>query len=105
MALRDNRFTLNLAHNNDNNVTDDVCIDSFVCDNFKRFGNYLYIDVMHSSLCNTKEFCCIASVVKNEIGTINVVCEGFVITGESWFKMCPLRGKNNFHAIFYMILW
>ena len=53
---------------------------SYTRDNFERFGNYLSIDVMRSSICNAKEFCYIDPVVLNEIGKINVVCEGFVIT-------------------------
>ena len=35
---------------------------------------------MHSSICNAKEFCYIAPDIKNEIGKINIVCEGFVIS-------------------------
>ena len=53
--------------------------------------------------------CYIASVVWNEIGKIDVVCEGFVITEthdiytfilESFFQMSTLRNKKNVYAIF-----
>ena len=46
---------------------------------------------------------------KNEVGKINVVCEGFVISEthdaytfvlDSLFKMCPLREKKDVHAVF-----
>ena len=46
---------------------------------------------------------------KNEVGKINVVCEGFVISEthdaytfvlDSLFKMCPLRGRKDIHAVF-----
>ena len=53
---------------------------SYIRDNFERFGNYLSINVMKSSICNANELCYIDPVVLNEIGKINVVCEGFVIT-------------------------
>ena len=33
---------------------------------------------MHSSVCNAKDFYYIAPVIKNEIGKINVVCEGLL---------------------------
>ena len=82
---------------------------SYMRDNFERFGNYLSIDVMKSSISNSAEFCYIAPVVLNEIGRINVVCEGFVITEnhdaytfilESLFQMSSKRSKENVHAIF-----
>ena len=44
-----------------------------MCDNFERFGNYLPIDIMYSSICNAKEFCYIVPVIKNEIEKIDVV--------------------------------
>ena len=78
-------------------------------DNLERFGDYLSIDVIRSSICNTKEFCYITPVVLNEVGQINVVCEGFVITEtydaytfilESLFQMSSSRSKENVHAIF-----
>ena len=53
---------------------------SYMKDNFECFRNYLFIDVMRSSVSNAKEFCYIAPVVLNKIGRINVVCEAFVIT-------------------------
>ena len=49
-------------------------------DNFERFGNYLSIDLMRSSVCNNNLCCYIAPVIKNEIKNINIVCEDFVIT-------------------------
>ena len=52
-----------------------VCIR----DNVERFGNYLSVDVMRSSVCDAKELCYIALVVLHEIGKINVVCEGFLL--------------------------
>lgn len=57
-------FTFNLAHDNDNNVTGIIWMTSYTCDNIERFGNYLSIDIIHSSIFNTKEFCYIATVVK-----------------------------------------
>ena len=53
---------------------------SYMRDNVERFGKYLSIDMMRSSVCNAKEFCYIVPVVLNKIGKINVVCEEFVIT-------------------------
>ena len=50
---------------------------SYMRDNFERFGNYISIDVIHSSICNAKDFCYITSVIKNEIGKIYVVCDSF----------------------------
>ena len=37
---------------------------SFMRDNFEKLGNYLSIDIIHSSICNAKEFCYIAPVIK-----------------------------------------
>ena len=70
MSSVDPGFTFNLAHDNDNNRTGFVWMTSYLCDNFGGFSNYLSIDIMYSSICNTKEFCYIAPVVKNEIGKI-----------------------------------
>ena len=61
-------FTFNLVHDNDNNVPGMVLITSYIHDNFERFGNYIFIDRIHSSIFHTKEFCYIAHVVNNEIG-------------------------------------
>ena len=61
-------FTVNLVHDNDNNVPGMVWITSYIHDNFERFGNYIFIDRIHSSIFHTKEFCYIANVVNNEIG-------------------------------------
>ena len=77
MAKKDPGVTFNLAHNSNNKVTGIVWITSYMRDTFERFGNYIPIDVMYSSICNTKKVCYIAPVTKNEIGKINVVCEGF----------------------------
>ena len=57
-----------------------IWMTSYMRDNFERFGNYLYIDVMRSYVSNVKEFCYIALVILNEIGRVDVVCETFVIT-------------------------
>ena len=55
---------------------------------------------MHSSVCNANEFCYISPIITNEVGKINVVCEGFVISEthdactlvlDSLFHMCPPR--------------
>ena len=81
---------------------------SIMITNFERFGDLLSIDVMRSSISNDNFFCYIAPVVKNEIGKINIVCEGFVIseihdayifTLESLFKMSPSRTKENVYTI------
>ena len=53
---------------------------SYMRDNVERFGKYLSIDMMRSSICNAKEFCYIVPVVSNKIGKINVLCEESVIT-------------------------
>ena len=83
---------------------------SYMRDNFKRFGDYISIDVMHSSISNAKSFCYIASVIKNEVGKVNVVCKRFVISEthdaytfvlDSLFNMCSLRGGKDFHAVFF----
>lgn len=53
---------------------------SYMSDNFDRFGNYLFIWLMHSSICNTKECWHITPVIKNEIGIINIIYEDFIIS-------------------------
>ena len=80
LAKKDPGFTFNLAHDSDNKVTGIVLMTSYMRDNFERFGDYISSDVMHSSICNAKCFCSIAPVIKNEVGKVNVVCEGFVIS-------------------------
>ena len=75
LAHLDKGFTYNITHDSNNKVTGIVWMTSYMRDNFERFGNYLSIDVMRSSVCNAKEFCNIAPVVLNEIRRINVVCE------------------------------
>ena len=52
---------------------------SYIRDNFKRFGTFISINVMCSSIYNAKEFYYIAPAIKNEINKINVVCEGFIV--------------------------
>ena len=80
-------------------------------DTFERFGIYLYIDVMRSYVCNTKCFCYVAPVVKNEIGKINFVCEGFVLSEthyaytfifESLFQIFTSRTRDYVHVFFLM---
>ena len=104
LAKKDPGFTFNLAHDSDNKVTGIVWMTSYMRENFERFGDYISIDVMHSSKCNATRFCFIAPVIKNEVGKINVVCEGFVISEthdtytfvlDSLFNMCPLRGEGG----------
>ena len=56
---------------------------SYIRDNFERFDDYISIDVMHSSICNAKRVCYISPLIKNEVGKINVVCEGFCYFGNS----------------------
>ena len=68
LAKKDPGFTFNLAHDSNNKVTGIVWITSYMRDNFERFGNYISIDVMLSSICNAKEFCYIAPIINNEIG-------------------------------------
>ena len=102
-------FTFNITHDLNNKVTGIVWMTSYMRDNFERFGNYLYIDVMRSSVSNAKELCYIALVVLNEIGIINVICAGFVIKEnhdaytfilESLFQMSSTRSKENVHSIY-----
>ena len=103
LAKKDPGFTYNLAHDSNNKVTGIIWMTSYMRDNFERFGNYLPIDVMHSSICNVKEFYYIAPVIKNEIDKINVLCEWFVYSEthdaytfllESLFKMWSHRRKK-----------
>ena len=54
LAKRDPCFTFNLAHDIDNKVTGNVLMPSYMRNNFERFGDYISIDVIHSSICNTK---------------------------------------------------
>ena len=110
LAKKDPGFTFNLAHDSDNKVTGIVWMTSYMRDNFERFGDYISIDVMHSSICNAKYLCYIAPVIKNEVVRINVVCDGFVISEthddytfvlDSLFKMCPLRGGERCSCCFF----
>jgi len=109
LAYMDKGFTFNITHDLNNKVTGIVWMTSYMRDNFERFGNYLSIDVMKSSISNSSEFCYMAPVVLNEIWRINVVYEGFVITEnhdaytfilESLFQMSSKRSKENIHSIF-----
>ena len=47
-------FTYNITHDSDNNVTGVVWMTFYMCDNFKRFGSNISIDVMKSQVCNAK---------------------------------------------------
>ena len=109
LAKTDSGFIFHLVHDIDNKVTNIVWITSYMCDNFEKFGNCISIDIMHSSICNAKDFCFIAPIIKNGIGKINIVCEGFVISEthdaytfvlDSLFNVCPLRGKQGICYIF-----
>ena len=71
--------------------------------NLESFGNNISIDVIKSQVCNAKQFCYIAPVPLNEVGKVNVVCEGFVIseTHDAYcfilnliFTICLGRGKE-----------
>ena len=80
---------------------------SYMRDNFERFGNYISIDVIHSSICNAKDFCYITSVIKNEIGKIYVVCDSFfrnlmMLIHLFWFidQNMPSSRKNQVYTIF-----
>ena len=103
LAKKDPGFTFHLAHDSDNKITVFVWITSYMRDNFERFDDCISIDVMHSTIRNAKGFCYITPVIKNEVGKINVVCEGFVISEthdaytfvlDSLFKMCSYRGEK-----------
>ena len=105
LASKNPGFTFNLTHNNDDKITGIVWMTSYMRVNIERFGNYISIDIIHLSVCNAKNFCYIAPVIKNEVGKIHVVCEGFAISEthdaytfflDSLFKMCPLRNKKQF---------
>ena len=64
LAKKDSGFTFNLAHDSNNKVTDIVWMTSYMRDNFERFGNYISVDAMHSSIYNAKVFFYIASVIR-----------------------------------------
>ena len=109
LAHIDKGSTFYITHDLNNKVTGIVWMTSYMRDNFERFRNYLSIDVMKSFISNSAEFCYMVSVVLIEIGRINVVCQGFVITEnhdtysfilESLFQMSSKRSKENVHAIF-----
>ena len=94
LAHIDKGLTFNIIHNSNNKVTGIVWMTSYMRDNFERFGNYLSIDVMKSSISNTAEFCYMAPLLLNEIGRIST----FIL--ESLFQMSSTRSKENVHAIF-----
>ena len=50
----DKGFSFNITHHLNNKVTGIVWTISYMRDNFERFGNYLSIDVMISSVTNAK---------------------------------------------------
>ena len=67
---------------------------------------------MHLFVCNAMEFCYTIPVIKNEIGKINAVYEGFIIseTHDAYifvldllFMTCPLRNKIRFIQYIQMI--
>ena len=108
LATIDPDFTYNITHDSDNNVPGIVWMMPYMREMFEIFGSNLSIGVMKTQVCNAKEFCSIASVMMNEIGKINVMCEGFVILKthdaycfilNSLFKMCIGRGGNEVYAI------
>ena len=62
---------------------------------------------LRSSVCNAEDFY-VDPVVLNELGLINIVCEGFVIIEthdaytsilESLFQVSTSRNKKNVYAI------
>ena len=61
------KISYSITNNSENKVIGIVWITSYMCDNFKRYENYLLIDVMISYVCNLKEFRYIAPVVLNKI--------------------------------------
>ena len=67
LAKKDPGFTFNLAHDSDNKLTGIVWMTSYMRDTFERFGDYILIDIMYSSICNAKEFCYIAPVIKTKL--------------------------------------
>ena len=81
---------------------------SYLRDNCERFGNYLSIGIMRSSICNAKAFCYITPVVLNEIGMIHIVSEEFDITKNhdvytfilgSLFQISTSRNKKTVYTI------
>ena len=72
-------------------------------ENVECFSNCLSINVIRSYLCKTKELCCFAPVVLNEIGKINAICEGFVITethGTYTVLDVNVKEQKSVYAIF-----
>ena len=49
LTKKDPGFTLNLAHDSNNKLPLIVWMTSYMRDNFERFGNYISIEIMHSS--------------------------------------------------------
>ena len=54
LAKIDPGFAYNITHDSDNNITGIVWMKFYMCDNFERFGNNIFIDVMKLQVCNTK---------------------------------------------------
>ena len=100
----DSEFTYNITHDTNNEVTGIVWMSSYMRNNFEKFGNYLTIDEMRSSVYITKKFGYIPPVVMN-------LCKSFVITEnhdtytfllESLFKMTTSRTKKMCIQCFLM---
>ena len=56
LASDDKGFTYDITHHLDNKLTGIVWMISYMRDNFERFGNYVSIDVMRSSVCHANFF-------------------------------------------------
>ena len=80
LASTDPSFIYNMAYDLANNVTGIVWVTSYMRNSFDRFEISLSIDVIHSKVCNAKEFYYIPPVVLKEIRKINVVIERFMIS-------------------------
>ena len=50
LAHIDKSFTFNITHDLNNKLIEIVWMTSYMRNNFKRFGNYLSIDIMRSSV-------------------------------------------------------
>ena len=55
LSFVDQGFIYNITHDSNNDVTRIVWMTSYMRDNFERFGNYLSIDVIRSSVCSAKK--------------------------------------------------
>ena len=63
LANKDPGLIFNLAHESGNKVTGIVWMTSYIRHNVERFGNYTSIDIVHSFICNAKEFCYISPLL------------------------------------------